>query len=314
MIKLGKKKRVGLKTVFKSEPGHFTPWLEEHIDELAESIHVDIIDVKRESGVGSFNCDLIGTEANSKDKIIIENQFDQTDHKHLGQIIAYASGVDAKYVVWIAETIRDEHQKALEWLNENVGEISFFGVEISLVTVDDSIPAPDFKLVVQPNAWSKEVKRATEQVDERHQKYRQFYTRLVAEYEKIKPEWSHLTPQPYSWLAFGAGKTGFSFMWAFRGNNRFDVELYIDTKDRDEVKSYFTELRQYEDEINIKIPGLEWEELPDSRGSRIAIYKQMPTSIKNLLSSDESTNELIHWAIEQMDAFRKHFPDYISKL
>jgi len=309
---LGKIKKVDLRQVFQNESSDFTPWLENNIDELSEVIGIEIIDVRREGGVGNFSCDLIGTEANSEDKVIIENQLAQTDHAHLGQIITYASGVGAKYVVWVAKKIREEHQKSLEWLNENASEISFFGVEVAAIAIDESKPAVSFRLVIEPNTWSKEVKQATEQIDERHQKYLQFFSRLVAEYEKVKPEWHHLTARPDSWLSFGAGKTGFSFVWAFRGDNRFDTELYIDTKDKDEVKAYFAELKQYQKEIDSKIPDLNWEELPERRGSRIAAYKKMPAPIKKL--TNEQINELIQWAISQMDIFRQVFPNYINKL
>lgn len=309
---LGKIKSVDLRVVFQNEATDFTPWLENNIEQLSETIGIEISDVKREGGVGNFSCDLIGIEANSENKVIIENQLEQTNHDHLGKIITYASGVSAKYVIWIAKKIREEHQKALEWLNENASEVSFFGIEVSAITIDKSKPALSFRLVIEPNTWSKEVKQATEQLDERHQKYLQFFTRLVAEYEKIKPEWRHLTAQPVRWLSSGAGKAGFSFIWVFRGDNRFAVELYIYTKDKDDVKAYFAELKRYQKEINRKIPNLSWEELPEKRASRIAIYKKMPAPIRKL--SSEQMNELISWAISQMDIFKKVFPHYINKL
>jgi hypothetical protein len=279
---LGKIKKVDFRSVFPGEASDFTPWMEAHISELSEKIGIEIVDIKREKDVGNFSCDLVGTEANTEDKVIIENQFNQTDHDHLGKIITYASGVGAKYVVWVAEKIREEHLKALEWLNENSNGISYFGVEVSAITIDDSNPAIDFEVVNEPNTWEKEVKIATEITDERHQKYLQFFTRLVSEYEKVRPDWGHLTARASSWLAFGAGKAGFRFNWAFRGDNRFDTELYIDTKDKDEIKAYFSELRNHKDEIDQQLQGLSWEELPEKRAARIAVYKKMPTTIRSM--------------------------------
>jgi len=247
---LGKINKLSLRQIFKSESLEFTPWLLEHIDELSETVGIEIVDVHRESGVGDFNCDLIGIEENTEDKIIIENQIEPTNHDHLGKLITYASGVGAKYVIWVSTKIREEHKKALEWLNEQANNISFFGVEVSAIQIDNSAPALDFKLVIDPNEWSKEVKKSIEKIDERHQKYMEFYTRLVSEYEKIKPNWGHLTPRYSSWLGFGAGKAGFRFVWAFRGDNRFNTELYIDTKDKEEVKTYFSELLKYKKEID----------------------------------------------------------------
>lgn len=310
---LGKIKKVDLREVFSNESSDFTPWLQKNIDQLAEVVGIDISDVRKEEGVGSFSCDLIGIEENTEDKIVIENQLEPTNHDHLGKIITYASGIEARFVIWVAKKIREEHQKALEWLNENTeSDLSFFGVEVSVIAVDESKPAVSFKLVVEPNTWSKEIKQKTKQVDERHEKYLQYFTRLVSEYEKVKPDWGHLTARPSSWMAFGAGKTGFRFTWAFRGDNKFNTELYIDTKDKDEVKAYFAELQNYQEEINKQIPNLSWEELPDKRASRIAIYYKMPTSIKKL--NEQQIDEVIGWAIEQMDNFKSVFPQYIQKL
>ena len=131
---LGELKQVDLRKVFPDgEASDFTPWLENNIDKLSEAIGIEIIDVKRESGVGNFSCDLIGTEANSENKVIIENQLAQIDHSHLGQIIAYASGVGAKYVVWVAKKIREEHQKALEWLTKTQAKYRFLAWRFQLL-------------------------------------------------------------------------------------------------------------------------------------------------------------------------------------
>lgn len=65
--------------------------------------------------------------------VVIENQLEQTDHTHLGQILTYLAGYDAKMVIWIARRIRDEHRAAVEWLNTNTGEaFRFFSIEVEL--------------------------------------------------------------------------------------------------------------------------------------------------------------------------------------
>lgn len=316
---LGKIKEVDLREIFKNEASDFTPWLEKNIDQLNEALGIEIQDIKRENGVGDFSADLFGTEVNSEDKVIIENQLGSTDHDHLGKIITYASGVDAKYVVWISKKIRDEHKNALNWMNQMVmtgaqstSAVFFFGVEVKAISIDNSPPALSFNLVVEPNSWEREIKSSVEKIDERHQKYLQIFTRLVAEYEKIKPDWGHLTAKPSSWVAFGGGKTGFRLVWAFRGDNKFNTELYIDTKDKDEIKMYFNELKKHQKEIEREIPDLSWEELPDRRASRIALYYKMPANIKTL--NENQINDLIQWAIEKMDLFKKVITPYVKNL
>ncbi|MCY4161999.1 MAG: hypothetical protein OXE77_09070 [Flavobacteriaceae bacterium] len=40
--------------------------------------------------------------------IIIENQLEPTDTKHLGQLIVYASGFNASSVIWVVKDIKEE--------------------------------------------------------------------------------------------------------------------------------------------------------------------------------------------------------------
>lgn len=71
-------------------------------------------------------------------------------------------------VIWIAETITEEHVAALEWLNENtISGVGFFGVELELLQIDSAGPmAPDFRVVVKPNEWSKNARRETVRASE----------------------------------------------------------------------------------------------------------------------------------------------------
>ena len=37
----------------------------------------------------------------------------QSNHDHLGKLIAYASGLQAKTIIWIVEDVKDEHKQAI---------------------------------------------------------------------------------------------------------------------------------------------------------------------------------------------------------
>jgi len=151
-----------LRQFWKDEARDFTPWLseEENLMQLADTLNIDINFIERESSVGGFNADILA-EDNEGNKIIIENQLEDTDHDHLGKIITYASGKDAKYIVWIVKKARDEHRQAVEWLNQHTDNgLFFFLVEIELWKIGNSRPAPRFNIVVRPNDWVKEEKAA----------------------------------------------------------------------------------------------------------------------------------------------------------
>ena len=310
---LGKINKVDLRTIFADEAREFTPWLIENIGMLSEKIGIDIANAKKEDGVGDFSVDITAEDENTGEKIIIENQLEATNHDHLGKLITYASGIGAKVVIWIAKQFREEHQQALEWLNENNAEnVSFFGVKVFVLSINDGPPAVDFEIIVEPNEWQREIKIKSNELDERHARYLEFFSRLVSTYSEKGLSWQRLKARPQAGIGFGAGRMGFSMSWAFRSNNRFSVEMYIDTGDKEEVKILFDELIKQRNEIDKKIPELNWERLDDKRASRIVLYKHLSVPIKNL-KEDEFLN-LIDWAIEKMILFKNVFPDYIKRL
>lgn len=313
--KLGKIKQVNLKDVFEKEDKDFTPWLNENLDILGGKLNLDIIDSNIEENVGNFSCDIIARDSDSNKIIIIENQFGTTNHDHLGKILTYAAGKQAGIIIWIAENFREEHKKALEWLNENVdpeGGPSFFGVEIKLIKIEDSPPAPDFRIVVKPNDWERLIKMSSQTMSETDKKYLEFYSKLVDKYKKINPRGRKIKPKPQNWLSFGAGKSGLSFVWVFKSNNRFAVELYIDTGDKNENERIFEELEKYKDKIDNEIKGLIWDKMEEKRACRIAIYKNIKGNIKSL--SEEDYPEIIEWASKTMKEFSNVLSKYIKKI
>ena len=309
--KLGKIKRVDLRNIWKKEDKEFTPWLKENIDLLSEKLGIEIIDTQIEEKIGDFKLDIIGKEANTKKFVAVENQLESTDHNHLGQLITYSAGVNAGIIIWIAKELREEHKRALEWLNENsISEISFFGVEVHAISIDNSNPAVDFRVIVKPNDWERNIKSSTTKTDTEIS-YVDFYSKLVNFYSGINPKFRKVKAQPQNWLNFGAAsRGGLYFGWAFRMGNRFSVELYIDTGDEIENKRIFDELKKYKDDLGIK--GVEWEELETKRAFRIVIYRKTSGPIKSL--RDREKDDLIDWGAEQMKTFSDTFSKYINKI
>lgn len=127
---LGRLAKVELRSIWTSESRDFTPWLAqpENIAILGETTDLDLEVVGEEQSVGPYSADIVCTDTATGDTVLIENQLEKTDHTHLGQIITYASGLDASCVIWIAARFTEEHRSALDWLNEQTPQgISFFG-------------------------------------------------------------------------------------------------------------------------------------------------------------------------------------------
>jgi hypothetical protein len=125
---LGRLLQVGLREIWPGEAIQFTPWLAlpENLGLLGSTLGLQLIAERTEAAVGGFSADILARNAADNSVVVIENQLEQTDHTHLGQILTYLAGLDAKTVIWIARRVRDEHRAAVEWLNTNTSEIFRF--------------------------------------------------------------------------------------------------------------------------------------------------------------------------------------------
>ena len=158
---LGRLEQEGdLRRAWLDEARQFTPWLAkpDNITLLGRAIGIQLDDVSEEKHVGPFRADILCKDTSGND-VLIENQLETTDHRHLGQLLTYAAGLKAVTIVWIAKRFTEEHRAALDWLNNNTAkDVNFFGIEIELWKIGDSPLAPKFNIVSKPNDWSKVVR------------------------------------------------------------------------------------------------------------------------------------------------------------
>jgi len=115
---VGSLERLNARDVFEHEAYDFTTWLEENVDSLSDVIGIDLATAEREKNVGDFSADLLAEDEEGR-RVIIENQLETTDHKHLGQVLTYLSVLDADVAVWVTSDARPEHVSVISWLNEN---------------------------------------------------------------------------------------------------------------------------------------------------------------------------------------------------
>lgn len=161
MAEIGRLIEVDVRELWKHEQYDFSNWLakESNIEYLNEILGLTLIEVDKEINVGPYRCDIVATDETSGLKVIIENQLESTNHDHLGKIITYASGLDAKVIVWIVKEAKEEHRAAIEWLNNYTSsEIDFFLIEIHAYKIGDSNPAPKFEVIEKPNDFVKRSK------------------------------------------------------------------------------------------------------------------------------------------------------------
>jgi hypothetical protein len=158
-LELGRLERLDLRSFWGEQLPDLTPWFLQNIDLLSETLGIDITPLEREVNIdtGAFN--VLGADALGR-PIVIDNRLEATDHSQLGQLIVQASGLEAAVVIWVAPHFREEFRRGLDWLNERTDQqVDFFGVEIGLVRIGRSLPAPVLDVVVQPRNWRRSGRR-----------------------------------------------------------------------------------------------------------------------------------------------------------
>ena len=116
---LGRLEPVELRDIWTSESAEFTPWLArpENLSVLGETLGIDLELEAQERSVGPFRADILCKDIATDSWVLVENQLERTDHSHLGQLLTYASGLEAVTIVWVAAQFTDEHRSTLDWLN-----------------------------------------------------------------------------------------------------------------------------------------------------------------------------------------------------
>ena len=148
--------------------------------------------------------DILARNLSDDSNVLIENQLESTDHRHLGQILTYLPGLEAKTVVWIATRFREPHLSAVKWLNEHTPEdFNFFAVRLRVVRIAESPGAPILDVLVRPNSWERRLQAAARNPQETSElaKFRKdFWTDYLERFPGDKPLGVAITGASSNWL------------------------------------------------------------------------------------------------------------------
>ena len=306
-MSIGKLKEVDIRELWKHEQYDFSEWWskKENIENLNEILGLTLVDISKETYVGTYRCDLFAKDETTGIKVIIENQLEISNHDHLGKIITYASGLDAKVVVWIVKEAREEHRSAIEWLNNNTNSnVNFFLIEIHAYKIGNSDPAPMFQVVEQPNDFIKNNKSTNrdesmnKSQSQRIEFWNQFNNVVI---ERGKPfNIRKATTDHWYNIAIGTSDAHIDITLVNK-DSLIGVELYITDN-----KELFDKLYSRKDEIEEELGfQLDWRRLDNSKASRI-VYHIKGLNFDDHSNYDELMNKTIDLAVLMRNTFKKY--------
>ncbi len=312
-MKLGTIKKMDLRDVWSSESSDFTPWLakEENISLLGDAIGLELEVESQEKNVGPFRADILARDLTSNHYVLIENQLEQTNHNHLGQIMTYAAGLDAFSIIWIAKSFTEEHRAALDWLNRITEEnINFFGIEIEVIQIGDSLPAPQFKVVAKPNDWSKSVRSSasTGELTDTKLKQQQYWTEFKEYVEKNGSPFKVQKPSPQHWTNIALGRSNFYLSLTVNSQSHIIcINLEIGGA---RAKEHFDKLRDlYEEDSKEHISAdIEWLRLDDRKSCMVKLSKSFN------FTDESSRDDQFAWFVEYVKKYISYFRPKVKSI
>jgi len=296
------------------EERDFTPWVADQLErdgasELENAMGLDIELIEREKPVGKYNVDIFARVVDDGRKIVVENQLARSDHDHLGKSIAYAAGVDADIIVWIAPEFNDEHRDAVQWLNSNSREnIDLFAIRIEVWRIEDSSPAVRLNPVEEPSEWKEKAQRSKGELSDRDKLREEFWTAFRDQVEESDTSVRPRKPQARHYYSNPIGIGGFHISYYVdEQENELGLELIIE----DDEEVYRT-LIDEEEAITTEL-GTEvyFGELRETRAGNMRSELGVKRSAN--IEDRESWDEYFDWMLEVGEQFHEVFPQLLRK-
>jgi len=309
---LGNLNKVKIRDRWPNEASDFTPWLaeEENMSRLGDAIGLELETERTEAPVGPYSADILALDSTTGEYVVIENQLTKTNHDHLGKAITYASVLGARTVIWVAPDFTDEHHKALDWLNDNIpGELSFYGIQIELWSIDDSRPAIKFNVVSRPAEIVREaLATKSAELSETRQIQHDWWVAYRKQLVASKVLGSTRTPRASSWYSNSLGRSGIHLSnCAIVNGGRIDVRIYLRGRSGGDsaLEQLLVERETIEKEIG---ESLQWNPNPDAKDKTIGISRNAD------LRDRKRWPEYIDWMVDMTTRFHKVFRPRVKEL
>ena len=305
-------------TMWKHESINFTPWLAKNLHLLGDALGMKLELVQTEAPIGSLYLDILARQTDTGAMVAIENQLEETDLGHLGQVLAYAAGCDARVTIWVAPYFRHEYAQALHWLNEwTRDEISFYGVKVEVLRRADGAPLePRFRKVVYPGGWNKEITLPSGEMPPDKRKYYDFFQPLIAELIRggFADKAIHYFDHTGRFFPSGLDRDIGYAASLYGGRNDTWVTFHIRTEDVENTKRIFDTLQADREQIERSVdaspdPEWQWDRHDGLTFSSISIRKD--GSIDDLPEKLEKT---MSWMLDLLPKLKEVFDPRLDEI
>lgn len=176
-------------------------------------------------------------------------------------------------------------------------------MRFDVVRIGDSIPAPNFRLVAQPNDWEKQVKAATgvAALSERSRLYWDFWEQFLARVAAEYPEWTKAKSSTReSWYDLPSGIGGVVYESAFIQQG-LKVLLSFVSPDAAVNISRFQALKaaQHQFERELGEPAL-WDDKPGKKSAAVYLQSEFGD-----VTDVEQWPAMLDWLLERNVRFRR---------
>ena len=269
-------KPVDLREVWPHEADDFTPWLAEpeHLSWLGETLNMELADAECEKPVGQFRADILCRNTADSSLVVIEHHLDESDHRHLGQLLTYGTGLEARTLVWVAASFTNEHRETISQLNGiTPKDFQIFGVEVKAWEgADLTTYGVTFNVVVEPERGTRSP-RNNDDDGSSAEFFSTFREYLETNSSSLRPiEWNADFPD-YLGFDIGRGTAIWLAAWLDPNGNKIAANLHMRVPN---AGSRFDELKNNRQEIESQFGAkLQWKKSPfwSEEVPQVGIYK-----------------------------------------
>jgi hypothetical protein len=158
-FRLGRLQRLDAGEVWSG--GDLTPWLRSSPEQLGEALRLEIRpseDQEPPETIGELTAGV---------PVVVKSRFAELTDADVRELAALVADLDAGVLVLLGPALPVEARERLSKLHRNTSRaIVFYGIEFELWRIDDSAPAPVFRVVAGPEGWDRQPPSSTKGTDE----------------------------------------------------------------------------------------------------------------------------------------------------